>query len=65
MISFFLEQGATIASRSLESGDGSSPGWRQAWVRRDRWSRKQQATSTPTLPFAAFPRPLPGRKRHA
>ena len=33
-----------------------------AAARRDRWSRNQRTPDTLTLPFAATPRPLPGRK---
>src|SRR5712664_3653499 len=49
---------ADLARERGQEGAGTA-------ARRDRYSRKQRATSTLKLPFATIPRPLPGRNCHA
>jgi len=50
------------ASRLRRSGPRGGPGSAGPVARRDRWSRRGRTTNTLKLPFAAIPRPRPGRK---
>ena len=40
-----VERQADAASQSPGSGDGLSPGWRQAWARRESWHGRQGTCS--------------------
>src|SRR6266700_5164947 len=59
---FYIGGHQLSASRLRRSGPRGGPGSAGPVTRRDRWSRRGRTTNTLKLPFAAIPRPRPGRK---